>query len=146
MVLSDAPTSPFVTTKQGEKYQSSSPKDPKTYSTEPAMVSRLVRDTSSSPAMHALSPPSASEPASFRSRSWPKEQSGKSLAQSGRLESKDIFDTEWIDFQGKSQSWSKDSGPSVEEDENLRSKDLLDTEWIDFQQRVQEAPQAPKRV
>ena len=98
--------------------------------------------------MHSLSPSSALGPSSSRSRSWPKEQqASKSLSMAGRLQSKDLLDHEWVDFQGKIQSWSKeDSGPSLEEDEKLKSKDLLDTEWIDFQHNIQDPPQAPKRV
>ena len=98
--------------------------------------------------MHSLSPSSALGPSSSRSRSWPKEQQGsKSLAMAGRLQSRDILDHEWVDFQGKVPTWSKDdSGTSLEEDEKLKSKDLLDTEWIDFQHNIQDPPQAPKRV
>ena len=123
-------------------YPSSLSPSPKTHARE------TVRDmSSSSPTMHSLSPSSASEPANSRSRSWPKDRAGKSLAQSSKLQSRDLLDTEWVDFQRSSQTWSKDdSGPSVEEDEKLRSKELLDTEWIDFQHTMQDAPQAPKRV
>ena len=111
------------------------------------MLNLPVKETGSSPTMHCLSPSSASGPANCRSRSWPKEHPVKSLALAGRLQSKDLLDTEWVDFQGNVRSWSKeDSGPSLEEDEKLKSKDLLDTEWIDFQHNIQDPPQAPKRV
>ena len=115
---------------------------------EPPKLSLPVRETGSSPTMHSLSPSSALGPSSSRSRSWPKEQqASKNLAMAGRLQSKDLLDHEWVDFQGKIQSWSKeDSGPSLEEYEKLKSKDLLDTEWIDFQHNIQDPPQAPKRV
>ena len=121
---------------------------PKTEITKPPTLNLpTVRETASSPTMHSLSPSSALGPANCRSRSWPKEQTSKSIAQAGRLQSKDLLDTEWVDFQGRSRSWSKeDSGPSLEEDEKLKSKDLLDTEWIDFQHNIQDPPEAPKRV
>ena len=113
----------------------------------PTLNLPTVKETVSSPTMHSLSSSSAQEPGNCRSRSWPKEQGSKSIAQAGRLQSKDLLDTEWVDFQGRSRSWSKeDSGPSLEEDEKLKSKDLLDTEWIDFQHNIQDPPEAPKRV
>ena len=104
--------------------------------------------------MHSISPsaPPSNEleksTESYRSRSWPKDQArSKSLAQAGRLQSKDLLDTEWVDFQGSIRTWSKDdSGPSLEEDEKLKSKELLDSEWIDFQQNIPDPQQAPKRV
>ena len=121
---------------------------PKTEITKtPVLNLPTVRETASSPTMHSLSSSSAQEPGNCRSRSWPKEQGSKSISQAGRLQSKDLLDTEWVDFQGRSRSWSKeDSGPSLEEDEKLKSKDLLDTEWIDFQHNIQDPPEAPKRV
>ena len=98
--------------------------------------------------MHVLSPESSApaESASSRSRVWLKDHSSRRQVDDDRLKSRDLFDAEWIDFQGNRRSWSKtDSGQS--EDEKLRSKDLLDTEWIDFQHTLEaEPPEAPRRV
>ena len=94
-----------------------------------------------------MSPASAPGSASSRSRVWLKDHSSRKLVDDDRLKSRDLFDAEWIDFQGNRRSWSKtDSGQSADEDEKLRSKDLLDTEWIDFQHTAEEPPEAPRRV
>ena len=123
---------------QEELYTPSQYTSQKEQTKEPPMLSLPVRETGSSPSMHTLSPSSALGSASCRS---------KSLEDAGRLKSKDLLDTEWVDFQERAQPWSKqDSGQSLEEDENLKSKDLLDTEWIDFQHNIQDPPEAPKRV
>ena len=149
----DTPTSPKERISHKELYAAykSSMSHPHA---ERSSISIPVKESGSSPIMHSTSPsaPPSSEleqqAESSRSGSWPKDQKrSKSLAQASRLQSKDLLDTEWVDFQGSIRNWSKDdSGPSLEEDEKLKSKELLDSEWIDFQHNIQDPPQAPKRV
>lgn len=148
----DTPTSPKERISHKELY--SAYKSSKSHAhAERSSISIPVKESGSSPIMHSISPsaPPSSElehqAESSRSRSWPKDQArSKSLAQAGKLQSKDLLDTEWVDFQGSIRTWSKDdSGPSLEEDEKLKSKELLDSEWIDFQHNIPDPPQAPKR-
>ena len=149
----DTPTSPKERISHKELY--SAYKSSKSHAhAERSSISIPVKESGSSPIMHSISPsaPPSSElehqAESSRSRSWPKDQArSKSLAQAGKLQSKDLLDTEWVDFQGSIRTWSKDdSGPSLEEDEKLKSKELLDSEWIDFQHNIPDPQQAPKRV